>query len=175
MIRFGASGGSILPRGPTARIALIALFACASLAANAAPPFPTNVRFEVISIDNREIAGFRPTFLVARPAFLDNDFLFDIMPVRYSTGCNNWGVVVKVTGTNQFRSLWLQQTLMYCGDMSQTEEQFSKVMPRVTRWRVDGDILVLEGENGSMRLAPIAQDQRGWPEAVTANFRHHSP
>jgi len=130
-----------------------------ALSAHATPLFPVNQRFEVISVDHRELVHNRTKLLFVRPAFLDNDFPFEIMDVRVATGCNNWGLTVKATQTGEFDLVFFRQTSMWCGDISEVEQQVTQALLTTRRWRMDGEVLILEGDARDLRLAPIAQNE----------------
>jgi len=156
-----------MSRAASAWSALVGIFISASVATHAQPPFPVNQRLEVNSIDDREITDFRPTLLFERPAFLDDNFTLAFMPVRVDTGCNNVGLIARVGETGEFGRSLFRYTISYCAGTAEVEGLFLRTMARITRWRMDGEILVLEGENSSLRLAPIEQDH-GKSSAIAA-------
>jgi heat shock protein HslJ len=144
-----------------ALLLLAIVMSLASLPASATT-FPFNQRFAVVSINGHELQKHLPEILFERPAFLGEEVSIDtLVPFHVSTGCNHFGIIGKVMEMGHMRVLFFRVTSEYCGrDISDIEGQLIEPLARATRWHIEGEALVLEGEEGNLRLIPLAQVSR---------------
>jgi len=78
---------------------------------------------------------------------------------EYSTGgfggCNNWGGTVEID-EDRFHARNLEATARACEDpvTMEMEQVFLNSLRGATRWRMDGQAVMLEGTTGHLVLLP---------------------
>src|SRR4029077_5291368 len=111
--------------------------------------FPLDKQFVAVSLNGQNYAPKPPTLTIKHDA--DNN----VLTGSGFAGCNSWRG--QITLEDQKFSLdYLGATKMYCADQATAEANFLTALRSVTRWRMDGPALVLEGEQTNMLLVPAA-------------------
>ncbi len=109
--------------------------------------FPVNQRFVASSLNGHDYAAKSPTLAVSL------DVNRDVLTGVGFAGCNSW--ISHITlGDKQFGVGNLGTTKMFCVDQMTAEASFLTALKAVTRWRMDGPRLVLEGERTTLLLSP---------------------
>ena len=128
---------------------LTVLVVSAAAAAQTPIGFPLNQHFTAISLNGKNYAAKSPTLTVNLNAN------HNLLVGAGFSGCNTWSSRVTLTD-RQFGVGNLGTTKMFCADQMMTESGFLSALKSVTRWRMDGPRLVLEGEQTTLLLAPAA-------------------
>jgi heat shock protein HslJ len=129
---------------------LLTVFVVSAAAAAQTPfGFPLNQRFVAISLNGQNYAAKSPTLAVKLDANRN------VLTGAGFAGCNTWSGQITL-GDRQFGVGDLGTTKMFCADQMAAEAGFLTAMKSVTRWRMDGPRLVLEGERTTLLLSPAA-------------------
>ena len=120
-----------------------------SVAAAAQSPwgFPISQRFVAVSLNGQSYGQKAPTVTVTQDAERN------VLTAGGFAGCNTWFGRITL-GQKQFGVGDLGTTKMFCGDRMDREIGFLDALKSVKRWRMDGPLLVLEGEQMTLLLSP---------------------
>ena len=74
-------------------------------------------------------------------------------------GCNTWRARPDIRDPDQIRLGEIATTKKFCqeGDTMGIEGDYVRALSKVARWRLDGDALLLTGEETTLRLSPQPQ------------------
>lgn len=64
-------------------------------------------------------------------------------------GCNSMFFTAKTTANNQVKFSEVGSTMIYCQDMMDVESDFATVLPKMTKYKIDGHYLTLMDTNGN--------------------------
>jgi len=81
-------------------------------------------------------------------------------PTAYGfAGCNTWRARPDISDPDEIRLGDIATTKKFCqeGDTMRIEGDYVRALSRVARWRLDGDALLLTGEETTLRLSPQPQ------------------
>jgi heat shock protein HslJ len=133
---------------------MLTVFLVSAAAAAQSPwGFPVGQRYVAVSLNGQTYAEKAPTITVKqdgqREALAGSGF----------AGCNTWFGRVTL-GQTQFGVGDVGTTKMFCADRMTTERGFLDALKSVSRWRLDGKTLVLEGDRTTLLLAPVTPNAR---------------
>jgi len=132
---------------------LLTVFVVSAATAAQSPfGFPLNQRFVAISLNGQNYAAKSPTFSVK----LDENR--NVLLGAGFAGCNTWSGRITLAD-RQFGVGDLGTTKMFCVDQMAAETSFLTALKSVTRWRMDGTKLVLEGERTTLLLSPAVPNK----------------
>ena len=127
---------------------LLTVFVVSAAAAAQTPfGFPLDQRFVAISLNGRNYEAKSPTLTVR----LDPNR--NVLMGAGFAGCNTWNGRITL-GDRQFAVDDLGTTKMFCADRMAAEAGFLDALKSVTRWRMDGQKLVLDGAHATLLLVP---------------------
>ena len=112
-----------------------------------APGFPVHDRYVVAALDGQDFGADASLTVKRRTA--DNSLY-----AEGDAGCGWWVGAVELGAKNAFRVVGVQNASWECPH-SALEKQFLAALKRVTRWRMEGRVLVLEGNGVRLRLRPL--------------------
>ena len=131
---------------------LLTVFLVSAAAAAQSPwGFPLEQRFVATSVNGQNYGAKPPTLTITRDP--KNHAL---MGAGFA-GCNRWNGRVALD-QKQFGVGDLGTTKMFCVDRMAAESSFLSALKAVKHWRMDGPLLVLEGEQTTLLLSPAAPD-----------------
>jgi hypothetical protein len=133
----------------TGRFFLLLVLLASPVAAQVVPgpPFPLYDRYVVTALGSQRF-GADASLTVKRRA-LDNSLY-----AEGDAGCGWWVGAVELGAKNAFRVVGVQNASWECPHAA-LEKQFLAALKRVTRWRMDGRSLILEGNGVRLRLTPL--------------------
>jgi heat shock protein HslJ len=131
---------------------LTVLVVSAAAAAQTPFVFPLNQHFTAISLNGQDYAAKSPTLTV------NLDANRNVLLGAGFAGCNTWNGRVTLAD-QRFGVGELGTTKMFCSDQMTAEAGFLTALKSVTRWRMEGAKLVLEGEQTTLLLSPAAPNR----------------
>ena len=132
---------------------LLTVFVVSAAAAAQTPfGFPLNQRFVAISLNGQHYEAKSPTLTVRF------DTNRDVLMGAGFAGCNTWNGRITL-GDRHFGVGNLGTTKMFCADRMTAEAGFLTALKSVTRWRMDGQRLVLDGQRTTLLLAPAVPNR----------------
>ena len=114
------------------------------------PAFPLHDRYVVAAVNGQHF-GADASLTVKRRS--TDKSLF----AEGDAGCGWWAAAVELGGSNRFRVVGVKTTSWECPHAAE-EKQFLAALKRVTRWRMEGRSLILEGDKIRLRLNPLPFD-----------------
>lgn len=114
--------------------------------ASAQNGFPVGTAFTAVSLGDATFGAPAPTLTVHEAEGRS--------AVSGFGGCNRWRAPVEIGPGQRFQIDRILVTRMACkqGSAMQTEAQFLAALRQATRWRLEGEILILEGPGSALRL-----------------------
>jgi heat shock protein HslJ len=127
---------------------LTVLVVSVASAAHSSIGFPLSQRYTAVSLNGQPYAAKPPTLTVNRDANAN------ALIAGGFAGCNAWNGRIMLADRQQFGVGNLGTTKMFCADTMAAEASFLTALQSVKRWRMDGQHLVLEGEQITLLFAP---------------------
>jgi heat shock protein HslJ len=155
------------------------------------PPADTSdLRYELIEIITKEKTGvvksdikkhnlLKGEWVVTHISGFENKtdksphFTIKEGQINGSTGCNNFGGVLKVDDTGMFIPGMLRMTKMFCEDTASLESAFTTALGKATQYTYEEKILVVsDKENNELLRASSVQIDEGITNKEPVNIRY---
>jgi len=114
--------------------------------------FPMKRWFVVETLNGTNVRDKALTFLADT---VSPDATFEPTASGFA-GCNTWRASYEIKAPDEFKLGGIATTKMMCaeGNVMQVEGDYVAALAKVVRWRVDGETLILTGEQTTLRLSP---------------------
>jgi heat shock protein HslJ len=131
---------------------LLGLFAHAAGAEEALRRFPFDQRFVVSYLNGQDFAARSVTLTVRRESGARG-----IRGTGFA-GCNTWFARIDMAEADRFVMTEVGTTRKFChGERMKTESEFLSILRAVKRWRMEGRMLVVLGDNSTLVLSPTSR------------------
>ena len=134
---------------------LLTVFVVSAAAAAQSPwGFPLQQSFVATSINGQMTGDKAPTLTITRDSRNEQ-----LLVGSGFAGCNRWNGAITLN-QSRFGVGTVGTTRMHCADRMRAETDFLAALQSVKRWRMDGNTLVLEGDQTVLVMAPSEASRR---------------